>query len=131
MVSFVSSRRTHYIFQPAIGGFYEGIQYGHKELLSARDPWSGYIHYDPALQIIAQFSRFAETGWENVRFFLFRCTLNADMAPPEQSAIRSTIGTAAIRHILKTNGIVPDPDGDCPAGGVRVLEDAQLPIPTG
>lgn len=51
--------------------------------------------------------------------------------PPEQSAIRSTIGTAAIRHILKTNGIVPDPDGDCPAGGVRVLEDAQLPIPTG
>ena len=65
MVSFVSSRRTHYIFQPAIGGFYEGIQYAHKELLSARDPWSGYIHYDPALQIIAQFSRFAETGWEN------------------------------------------------------------------
>ena len=65
MVSFASSRRTHYIFQPAIGGFYEGIQYGHKELLSARDPWSGYIHYDPALQIIAQFSRFAETGWEN------------------------------------------------------------------
>lgn len=73
----------------------------------------------------------AETGRENVRFFLFRCTPNADMAPPEQSAIRSTIGTAAIRHILKTNGIVPDPDGDCPAGGVRVLEDAQLPIPTG
>ena len=65
MVSFVSSRRTHYIFQPAIGSFYEGIQYGHKELLSARDPWSGYIHYDPALQVIAQFSRFAETGWEN------------------------------------------------------------------
>ena len=65
IVSFDSSRRTHYIFQPAIGGFYEGIQYGHKELLSARDPWSGYIHYDPALQIIAQFSRFAETGWEN------------------------------------------------------------------
>ena len=65
MVSFVSSRRTHYIFQPAVGGFYEGIQYGHKELLSARDPWSGYIHYDPVLQIIAQFSRFAETGWEN------------------------------------------------------------------
>ena len=32
-----------YMFQPAIGAFYEGIQYGHKELLSARDPWSGYI----------------------------------------------------------------------------------------
>ena len=45
--AFVGSRRTMYMFQPAIGAFYEGIQYGHKELLSARDPWSGYIHYDP------------------------------------------------------------------------------------
>src|SRR5699024_6738567 len=59
------SRRSHYIFQPAIGSFYEGIQYAHKELLSARDPWSGYIHYDPALQMIAHFSRFAVTGWED------------------------------------------------------------------
>ena len=39
--AFVGSRRTMYMFQPAIGAFYEGIQYGHKELLSARDPWSG------------------------------------------------------------------------------------------
>ena len=39
--AFVGSRRTMYMFQPAIGSFYEGIQYGHKELLSARDPWSG------------------------------------------------------------------------------------------
>ena len=65
ITSFVSSRRSHYIFQPALGSFYEGIQYGHKELLSARDPWSGYIHYDPALQMIAHFSRFATTGWED------------------------------------------------------------------
>lgn len=36
--AFVGSRRTMYMFQPAIGAFYEGIQYGHKELLSARDP---------------------------------------------------------------------------------------------
>ena len=63
--SFAASRRTHYIFQPAIGSFYEGIQYGHKELVSARDPWSGYIHYDPALYMIAHFSAFAKTGWEN------------------------------------------------------------------
>lgn len=62
--AFMASRRSHYIFQPAIGSFYEGIQYAHKELLSARDPWSGYIHYDPALQMIAHFSRFAVTGWE-------------------------------------------------------------------
>lgn len=63
--AFMASRRSHYVFQPAIGSFYEGIQYGHKELLSARDPWSGYIHYDPALQMLAHFSRFAVTGWED------------------------------------------------------------------
>ncbi len=63
--AFTGSRRTHYIFQPAIGSFYEGIQYGHKELLSARDPWSGYIHYDPALYMIAHFAQFAVTGWED------------------------------------------------------------------
>ena len=35
---FVNSRRTHFIYQPAIGSFYEGGQYSFKELLSARDP---------------------------------------------------------------------------------------------
>ncbi len=65
ITAFKSSRRTHYMFQPAIGAFYEGIQYGHKELLSARDPWSGYIHYDPALYMLEHFSKFAKTGWED------------------------------------------------------------------
>lgn len=65
ITAFCSSRRTHYIFQPAIGSFYEGIQYGHKELLSARDPWSGYIHYDPALHMLEHFAKFAKLGWEN------------------------------------------------------------------
>ncbi len=65
ITAFASSRRTHYIFQPAVGSFYEGIQYGHKELLSARDPWSGYIHYDPALSMLEHFAKFAKTGWED------------------------------------------------------------------
>ncbi len=65
ITAFCSSRRTHYMFQPAIGSFYEGIQYGHKELLSARDPWSGYIHYDPALHMLEHFAKFAKFGWEN------------------------------------------------------------------
>ncbi|MBO5373593.1 MAG: hypothetical protein J6A75_12880 [Lachnospiraceae bacterium] len=65
ITAFESSRRTHYMFQPAIGAFYEGIQYGHKELLSARDPWSGYIHYDPALYMLEHFAKFAKTGWED------------------------------------------------------------------
>ena len=63
--AFVGSRRTMYMFQPAIGSFYEGIQYGHKELLSARDPWNGYIHYDPVLYMLAHITQFAKTGWEN------------------------------------------------------------------
>ncbi len=65
ITAFVSSRRTHYMFQPAIGSFYEGIQYGHKELLSARDPWSGYIHYDPALYMLEHYAKFAKMGWED------------------------------------------------------------------
>lgn len=65
ITAFDSSRRTHYMFQPAIGAFYEGIQYGHKELLSVRDPWSGYIHYDPALYMLEHFAKFAKTGWED------------------------------------------------------------------
>ena len=63
--SYANSKRTHYIFQPAIGSFYEGAQYSHKELLSARDPWSGYIHYDAAIYVMEQFTRFATMGWEN------------------------------------------------------------------
>ncbi|MBO5303221.1 MAG: FIVAR domain-containing protein [Lachnospiraceae bacterium] len=60
-----SARHTHYIFQPAIGSFYEGLSFGHKELLSACDPWSGYIHYDPALYMLEHFAKFAKTGWED------------------------------------------------------------------
>jgi len=62
---FVNSRRTHFVYQPAIGSFYEGGQYSFKELLSARDPWSGWIHYDAGLQILRHFSWFAQSGWEN------------------------------------------------------------------
>lgn len=65
ITAFASSRRTHYMFQPAIGSFYEGIQYAHKELLSARDPWSGYIHYDPALYMLEHYAKFAKMGWED------------------------------------------------------------------
>jgi hypothetical protein len=62
---FVNSRRTHFVYQPAIGSFYEGGQYSFKELLSARDPWSGWIHYDAGLHILRHFNWFANVGWEN------------------------------------------------------------------
>jgi hypothetical protein len=62
---FVDSRRTHFVYQPAIGSFYEGEQYSFKELLSARDPWSGWIHYDAGIDVLRHFAWFAKTGWEN------------------------------------------------------------------
>ena len=62
---FVNSRRTNFIYQPAIGSFYEGEQYSSKEVVSARDPWSGWMYYDAAVSVLEQFSQFAKTGWEN------------------------------------------------------------------
>ncbi|WIX92347.1 hypothetical protein [Amycolatopsis sp. DG1A-15b] len=62
---FTNSNRTNFIYQPAIGSFYEGGQYGFKELVSARDPWSGWLHYDVGIDILRHFSWFAKTGWEN------------------------------------------------------------------
>ncbi|MEU4765862.1 RICIN domain-containing protein [Actinosynnema sp. NPDC023794] len=62
---FANSRRTNFIYQPAVGSFYEGGQYGYKELVSARDPWSGWLHYDLAIDVLRHFSWFAKTGWEN------------------------------------------------------------------
>jgi len=62
---FVNSRRTNFVYQPAIGSFYEGGQYAYKELVSARDPWSGWLHYDVAIDVLRHFSWFAKTGWED------------------------------------------------------------------
>lgn len=62
---FSMSRRTQTIYQPAIGSFYDGFQYSSKELVSARDPWSGWIYYDGGLAVLQHFTQFAELGWEN------------------------------------------------------------------
>ncbi|MDO5407297.1 MAG: LamG-like jellyroll fold domain-containing protein [Eubacteriales bacterium] len=61
---FVNSRRTHFVYQPAIGAFYAGTQYNYKNIMSAADPWSGYLNYDGALTILQHFAKFAVTGWE-------------------------------------------------------------------
>lgn len=62
---FAASRRTLNIFQPAIGSFYDGFQYSSKELVNAREPWSGWLYYDGGLSVIEQFTQFAKLGWEN------------------------------------------------------------------
>ena len=62
---FVESRRTHAIYQPAIGSCYEHMEYASKELISARDPWSGWIYYDAGCAVLDHFARFAKLGWES------------------------------------------------------------------
>lgn len=62
---FAESRRTHVVYQPAIAAFYDGGQYSSKELVSAKDPWSGWMHYDAGLLLLAHLCKFAKTGWEN------------------------------------------------------------------
>lgn len=62
---FDASRRTMTIFQPAIGSFYDGYQYSAKEIISARDPWSGWIYYDAGVAIAQHYTQFATMGWEH------------------------------------------------------------------
>ena len=63
---FVDSRRTCALYQPAIGAFYENMEYSYKELISARDPWSGWIYYDAGCAVLQHFSSFANLGWEGI-----------------------------------------------------------------
>ncbi|WP_282801754.1 glycosyl hydrolase [Secundilactobacillus kimchicus] len=61
---YVMSRRTHYIFQPAISAYYPGVNYSHKELVKACYPWSGYFEPDEVgLQVIRHFTDFTVAGW--------------------------------------------------------------------
>ncbi|RSX53566.1 hypothetical protein D2E25_0889 [Bifidobacterium goeldii] len=60
---FVESRRTHAIYQPAIGSCYEHMEYASKELISARDPWSGWMYYDAGCAVLEHFTRFANLGF--------------------------------------------------------------------
>ena len=61
---FVRSRRTHAIYQPAIGACHEHMEYAAKELISARDPWSGWVYYDAGCAVLEHFAKCADLGWE-------------------------------------------------------------------
>ncbi|KRK95044.1 hypothetical protein FD25_GL002230 [Levilactobacillus acidifarinae DSM 19394] len=62
--SYVRSRRSLYIFQPAVAAYYPGVNYSHKELITANHPWSGYFEVDNVgLQIMRHFTDFARAGW--------------------------------------------------------------------
>ncbi|MDN6967404.1 glycosyl hydrolase [Oenococcus sp. UCMA 17063] len=61
---YVRSRRTCYIFQPAISAYYPGVNYSHKELINASHPWSGFFEVDNVgLQVMKHFTNFAIVGW--------------------------------------------------------------------
>lgn len=63
--SYVNSRRTFYIFQPAVSAYYPGVNYSHKELITANHPWSGYFEVDNVgLQVMKHFTDFAQAGWQ-------------------------------------------------------------------
>lgn len=61
---FVESRRTAAFYQPAIGSCYEHMEYASKELISARDPWSGWMYYDAGCAALEHFARFANLGYD-------------------------------------------------------------------
>lgn len=62
--SYARSRRSLYVFQPAIGGLYPGAKYPGKQLLEMDTPWSGYFQQDTvALAVMHHFTDFAVTGW--------------------------------------------------------------------
>ncbi|MCT2897985.1 glycoside hydrolase family 30 protein [Lentilactobacillus buchneri] len=64
--SYVKSRRSLYIFQPAVSAYYTGVNYSHKELINACRPWSGYYEVDNVgLQCMKHFTDFAKAGWED------------------------------------------------------------------
>ncbi|WP_424321122.1 galactosidase [Lacticaseibacillus chiayiensis] len=64
--SYARSRRSLYIFQPAIGGLYPGAKYPGKQLLEMDTPWSGYFQQDTVgLAVMHHFTDFTLTGWRD------------------------------------------------------------------
>jgi hypothetical protein len=60
---YTQGRRTHYMFQPAVASFYSGAPYSTKEIIAAKDPWSGYYAPDVGIQTVQHFSQFAAKDW--------------------------------------------------------------------
>lgn len=64
--SYVKSRRSLYLFQPAVSAYYPGVNYSHKELIADNRPWSGFFDVDNVgLQCMKHFTDFAKAGWDD------------------------------------------------------------------
>jgi len=56
---YTHGRRTFYIFQPAISAMYSSVEFTYKEIIGARNPWSGYYEPDVGLWAVMHFTQFA------------------------------------------------------------------------
>lgn len=52
-----------YEFQPVVSAYYDGVTYGHKQLIDACEPWSGYYRLESGFYAALHFSRFIKKGW--------------------------------------------------------------------
>lgn len=60
---YTQGKRTHYMYQPAVSAFYSGAPYSSKEIIGARDPWSGYYAPDVGINTTMHFTQFAAKDW--------------------------------------------------------------------
>ncbi|MCM1055679.1 MAG: hypothetical protein NC394_09180 [Bacteroides sp.] len=54
---------TLYEFQPLVAAYYDGVTYGYKQLLTAKEPWSGHFEADSGFYTALHFARFIKKGW--------------------------------------------------------------------
>ena len=133
---FVESRRTHAIYQPAIGSCYEHMEYASKELISARDPWSGWMYYDAGCAALEHFTRFANLGWENNSFADAAEATNAhgntsgntssDMREDASSATGNVTARPIWRAIPQASGCTVG--GNNPVNGARNGEPSYMTL---
>lgn len=64
MITMVSGGyMTLYEYQPAIAGYYDGVTYCQKQLITANTPWNGYYTLDSGYYMNLHFSQFIGKGW--------------------------------------------------------------------
>lgn len=54
---------TMYEFQPVVAAYYDGVTYGYKQLISAKEPWSGCYGLESGFYMALHFSLFIKPGW--------------------------------------------------------------------
>lgn len=67
MITMVSGGyMTLYEYQPAVAGYYDGVTYCQKQLITANTPWNGYYSLDSGYYMNLHFSQFIDKGWSYI-----------------------------------------------------------------